>query len=103
MRMAVPDARRSIRRDFVDEERRIVVEVDGTIAHEGRRHLDNRRDRGTAAQGGVTLRAGWVEVYYEACALALDLFNTQRARGFTGIISPCSPTCPVQRGLERPA
>lgn len=39
MRMAVPDraAGRSIRRDFLDDVHRIVVELDGRVAHERRR------------------------------------------------------------------
>ncbi|WP_425308956.1 DUF559 domain-containing protein [Ammonicoccus fulvus] len=98
MRMAVPDevGGKSIRRDFVDDEHKIVLEVDGTIAHEGQRRRDNRRDRGTAAQGAQTLRAGWVDVYYETCELALDIFHTKQHRGFGGEIRQCGPTCAVK-------
>lgn len=99
MRMAVPDevGGKTIRRDFVDDEHKIVLEVDGTLAHEGQRRGDNRRDRGTAAQGALTLRAGWVEVYYETCDLAMDIFHTKQHRGYDGGITQCGPACGVQR------
>lgn len=105
LRIAVPDevAGRSIRRDFVDDDHKIVVEVDGTIGHEGNRRFDNKRDRGTTAQGAQTLRAGWVEVYYEACDLALDIFNTMRHRGYTGLITPCGRACRLRQQSKRSA
>lgn len=101
MRMAVPDVvgAYSIRRDFLDEAHKVVVELDGRIGHEGNRGHDNRRDRGTAARGGVTLRAEWVDVFFEACQLALDIFGTLRARGYAGTLSACRPGCLAVRQL----
>lgn len=105
MRMAVAGRAGgvSIRRDFVDETHQIVVEVDGRVAHEGRRGADNKRDRSTAARGAVTLRAEWVDVYYEACHLAADLFGTLRSRGYQGTLGTCGPNCKALRHLRRSA
>lgn len=95
MRMAVPDrvGGFSIRRDFVDDAHGVVIEVDGRVAHEGRRSHDIRRDRRTAAQGRVTLRAEWVDVRYEPCALAAQVFATLRSRGYGGVMRSCAATC----------
>lgn len=106
MRMAVPDTgpRGRIRRDFVDAERGVVVETDGVLGHDGAfRRTDNRRDRHTAARGGVTLRTDWVEVHFEPCALAADLAGTLRARGWTGVPRACGPSCPVPRTFHTAA
>lgn len=105
MRMAVLDvaAGRSIRRDFVDDDHRVIVELDGRLAHEGRRGQDIRRDRSTAARGGVTLRADWGDVYDDACHLAIDIFETMRSRGYRGVIQPCGAGCVVQQRLRPPA
>lgn len=101
MRMAVPDrvAGQSIRRDFVAEDHNVVVELDGRLAHEGRRSQDNRRDRRAAARGQITLRAEWVDVFYETCQLAADVFATLRSRGFQGVLAPCGPNCGALRHL----
>lgn len=103
MRMAVPDraAGLSIRRDFVDDAHRVVVEVDGRVGHEGRRSADMRRDRSTAARGTVTLRAEWVDVYHAACQLAADVFATQRSRGYAGALVACGPRCQAAAHLRR--
>lgn len=105
MRMAVPDhaAGRSIRRDFVDDDHSVIVELDGLLAHEGRRGQDIRRDRSTAARGGVTLRADWGDVHADACRLAVDIFGTKRSRGYRGVIQPCGPGCIVWRLRRHPA
>lgn len=103
MRMAVPDhaAGLSIRRDFVDDVHRVVVEADGRVAHEGRRGADIRRDRATTARGAVTLRVDWVDVYDEACQLAADIFATQRGRGYAGALVACGPRCQAAAHLRR--
>ncbi|WP_425307374.1 hypothetical protein AADG42_00980 [Ammonicoccus fulvus] len=105
MRMSVPDTvgHHSIRRDFLEEACRVVVELDGRLGHEGNRSGDNRRDRGTAAQGGVTLRAEWVDVFFEACQLAVDIFGTLTARGYAGTLERCGPTCTALRLLAQAA
>ncbi len=84
----------SIRRDFVDEVTATVVECDGRVGHDGAgQGVDRRRDRRTAATGGITLRAGWVEVMYEPCDLAADLHGTLVARGRPVPIVACGPGC----------
>lgn len=105
MRMAVPDraGRLSIRRDFVNDTHGVVIEVDGIGAHEGRRSRDIRRDRHTAAQGRVTLRAEWVDVRYEPCELAAQIFATLRSRGYQGVVYACTATCRAPRYLQHPA
>ncbi|HYN29052.1 MAG TPA: type IV toxin-antitoxin system AbiEi family antitoxin domain-containing protein, partial [Dermatophilaceae bacterium] len=100
MRMAVPDVagERTIRRDFVDDEHGVVVEVDGRIAHgAAERAADARRDRRTARRGWVTLRAGWVDVEFEPCELALDVHGTRASRGDRRTIEPCGAPCAVHR------
>lgn len=69
----------------------------------GRRSLDIRRDRHTAAQGRVTLRAEWVDVRYEPCELAAQIFATLHSRGYQGVLSACTATCRAPRYVEHPA
>lgn len=104
MRLAVPDWAdgRSIRRDFVDDDHGVVMEVDGRLGHEAERGRDIRRDRSTAAEGRITLRCDWVDVCYEPCALAADLHATASRRGFRGPLLACAPGCPAP-GLVRQA
>lgn len=103
LRIAVPDASPSgrIRRDFVDDKHNVIVELDGLVAHEGRRRQDNRRDRHAAARGQITLRAEWMDVYDEACQLASDIFATLRSRGYRGVLTSCGPRCRSLRDLDR--
>lgn len=104
MRMAVPEGSGpgSIRRDAVNEELGVVVELDGTIGHgAAERARDNRRDRLAARRGRVTLRAGWVDVELEPCELALDVHGTLASRGHRGAIVPCSPTCVARHAGRR--
>ncbi|NLW98947.1 MAG: hypothetical protein GXY39_04510 [Actinomycetales bacterium] len=102
MRMNVPDrlGGSRIRRDFDNEEFGVVAEVDGVLGHEGfGRTLDARRDRKTLARGRVTARQTWVEVHYQACELAADLFGILRSRGYPGHYTRCSRTCSIERHL----
>lgn len=103
MRTAVPEqiAGQSIRRDFVDDAHRIVVEVDGRLAHQERRAADIRRDRVSAARGIITLRAEWVDVYDEPCQLAADIVAAARSRGYRGGIRACGPDCRAAAHLRR--
>lgn len=88
----------SIRRDFENAEYGVVAEVDGELGHEGDgRRRDARRDRKTLATGRVTARQTWVEVHFEPCDLAADLFGIYRSRGYRGSLVLCSPDCQVMR------
>lgn len=90
-----------LRRDAEFERWAVVVELDGRLGHEGEALArDRRRDRRAAARGRVTLRAGWVEVDAEPCALAVDVHETLRARGWPGSARPCGPHCGVRRVLR---
>lgn len=100
MRLAVAErlGGSSIRRDFENSEYAVVAEVDGALGHEGDgRRRDARRDRKTLATGRVTARQTWVEVHYEPCELAADLFGIYRSRGYPGSVALCSPDCQVMR------
>ncbi len=96
MRMQVPDTvdGGGIRRDFENEEYGVVVEVDGRLGHEGSgAQRDRVRDRRAARRGRVTLRAGWVDVEFEPCELALDIHGTLASRGYPHPLRWCGPRC----------
>lgn len=91
------------RRDFESEEFGVIIEIDGYLWHGvDAFHSDRRRDRRAAAQGRVTLRAGWVDVSSRPCELALDIARTLRARGWQGRPGACGPGCPTQRWAPSP-
>lgn len=93
-------ARRGVRteyRDVLYEEFATCVELDGELAHASEtRWRDIRRDNAVAADGGVTLRYGWLDVTARACQTAAEVDRTLRQRGFAGG-RPCGPCCPVGR------
>lgn len=79
------------------EEFATCVELDGQVAHPSEaRWRDIRRDNAVAADGGVTLRYGWLDVAGQACQTAAEVDRALRRRGFAGG-RPCSPGCPVGR------
>jgi very-short-patch-repair endonuclease len=93
----------SIRRDFRQARYGVVVEVDGRVGHgPAEQDRDRLRDRRTTRSGGITLRAGWADVEFDPCALALDVFGTLAARGYLGSIRPCGRSCAVSRLELRP-
>lgn len=77
---------------------RTVVELDGRLGHEAAvdRWTDLERDLAGAAQGVLTLRAGWGQVL-EPCRLAGVVGDLLRVRGWSGRPHPCSPGCGVAR------
>ncbi|MCE0486028.1 type IV toxin-antitoxin system AbiEi family antitoxin domain-containing protein [Ornithinimicrobium sediminis] len=86
------------RRDFECLEFGVVVEVDGGRWHTGTViQADRRRDRGTAADGKVTLRAGWDDVTQRPCEVAVDVALTLRQRGWLDRPKPCSARCAIRR------
>ncbi len=101
-------ARRGDRTEYRDvryDEYATCVELDGRLAHPGeQRWLDIRRDNAVAADGGVTLRYGWLDVTARSCQTAAEVDRALRSRGFPGA-RPCSLTCPVtansQQRLQR--
>ena len=88
-----------VRRDAEWEKYGVVLECDGVLFHTGASaQADRRRDRHTARSGRVTVRAGYVEIVYGPCDLALDLFLTLRSRGYRGPIVPCGQGCVARAG-----
>lgn len=84
-------------RDILYEHFATCVELDGQLAHPSEaRWRDIRRDNAVAADGGVTLRYGWLDVTARACLTAAEVDRVLRRRGFAGG-RPCSPGCPVGR------
>jgi len=91
-----PGGRRG-RRDRVYEEYGVVVELDGRLAHPAEnKWKDKTRDNAAAAVGKQSLRYGWVQVKWEACATAAEVARVLRLHGWDGRPRPCSPGCPVR-------
>lgn len=90
-------AGQAMRKDAEWEEFGVVLESDGLLAHGGASiHRDRRRDRQVARSGRVTLRAGYVDIEFGPCDLAVDIYLTLRSRGYRGGIAPCGPGCAAQ-------
>lgn len=82
-------------RDNLYEEYRLIVELDGRLAHPGdTRWTDIARDNAAAAAGDTTLRYGWLPVTGSPCQVAAEVAKLLTARGYRGA-RPCSPGCPV--------
>jgi very-short-patch-repair endonuclease len=85
-------------RDVLYEKFATCVELDGQLAHPSEaRWRDIRRDNAVAADGGITLRYGWLDVMAQACQTAAEVDRALRQRGFAGG-RPCSAGCQVGRG-----
>jgi hypothetical protein len=97
VRAAGPGGRR-IRRDRVYQERRVIVELDGRMSHPPEsKWRDAERDNAATADGGHSLRYGWVHVRYRSCMTAVEVGKTLRRHGWAGRPRPCSPGCPAGR------
>lgn len=84
-------------RDVLYEQYATCVELDGQLAHPAEeRWREIRRDNAVAADGGVTLRYGWLDLTVWSCQTAAEVDRVLRRRGFPGG-RPCSPACPVGR------
>ena len=91
--------RRTAYRDALYGRYRVVVELDGRLAHPGdARWRDIRRDNAAAADGGVTLRYGWSDVTVNPCRTAGELARVLRQRGWAGLPKLCSAGCGVVSG-----
>ena len=96
-----PGGRRG-RRDRVYQEYGVVVELDGRLAHQAEHQWrDKARDNAAAVDGQQTLRYGWPQVKWEACATAVEVAKVLRRHGWNGWPRPCSPGCPVRQELPR--
>ncbi len=97
-----PDGRRGFR-DRVYTDYGVVVELDGRLAHPAENQWkDKARDNAAAAEGQQSLRYGWINVRWKACATAAEVARVLRLHGWDGRPKPCSPGCPVQLEQTRP-
>jgi hypothetical protein len=91
--------RRTQYRDALYARYRVVVELDGRLAHPGdARWRDIRRDNEAAADGGITLRYGWSDVTANPCRTASELARVLAQRGWVGLPKLCSASCAVVSG-----
>jgi predicted transcriptional regulator of viral defense system len=89
---------RTVYRDAYYEKYKLAVELDGNLAHADEdRWRDSRRDNQAGAEGILTARYGWRDVYGHPCETARLQAQILRKRGWTGQPRPCSPACPVGR------
>jgi hypothetical protein len=94
-----PGGRRG-RRDRVYQDYRVVVELDGQVAHPiEERWRDKARDNAAAVAGQRTLRYDWTQVRRHPCETAAQVAKVLRQHGWQGWPRPCSPGCPVKRDL----
>lgn len=76
----------------------LVIELDGRRFHPvEQRDQDTERDN-QAAVTGSTLRYGWDDVTRRACETAAQEAAALRNRGWTGTLTPCSPSCRALAG-----
>jgi hypothetical protein len=93
----VSDDGRTRYRDVLYDDYKLIVELDGKIAHPGdARWNDIRRDNAAAAGGFGTLRYGWQDLDLRACIVADELYRAMRTAGPV-TARPCCPLCPVAR------
>jgi very-short-patch-repair endonuclease/predicted transcriptional regulator of viral defense system len=91
--------RRTEYRDAFYSRYRVVVELDGRLAHRDEaRWRDIRRDNAAAADGGITLRYGWSDVTAHPCRTAGELARVLVRRGWVGRPKLCSADCCVVSG-----
>jgi very-short-patch-repair endonuclease len=91
--------RRTEYRDAFYPRCRVMVELDGRLAHrDDARWRDIRRDNAAAADGGVTLRYGWSDVTAYPCRTAGELARVLVRRGWVGRPKLCSADCSVVSG-----
>lgn len=92
------DTARGVRyRDLRYRRQRVVVELDGGIAHpdDARQH-DAARNRGIVADGDVPLAYGWAEVATTPCTTAVEVAAVLMKRGWEGRPHACGrPDCPL--------
>jgi len=75
----------------------VICELDGREAHpDEARFRDRHRDNRVAVSGRITLRYGWREVVGEPCAVALEVAQVLRRRGWSGEVRPCGSACPAR-------
>ncbi len=92
-RFRKPDGGFGYRDRCYPEYGRLVIELDGRRFHpDEQRGGDTERDN-QAAVAGATLRYGWDDITRKACETAEQEAAALRNRGWTGTLTPCSPSC----------
>jgi predicted transcriptional regulator of viral defense system len=83
-------------RDNLYAEYGVVVEIDGRVAHPGEtRWGDARRDNAAAAEGLVTLRYNFADVFGRPCQVAVEVGTVLSVHGWPGALRRCGPSCAV--------
>jgi hypothetical protein len=82
------------RRDRVYERYRVIIELDGQLAHRPEdKWRDHKRDRAAIIAGYEPLRYGWSDVDATPCGTAAEVGTILQARGWEGSVRACSPAC----------
>ena len=82
------------RRDRVYTRYRVIIELDGRLAHRSQdKWRDQKRDRAAIVAGYLPVRCGWSDVDVTPCATAAEVGTILQGRGWQGSIRPCSPSC----------
>jgi hypothetical protein len=93
-------AGRSVRYVDIDhDEFSTRIELDGRMGHaDDGAFRDRRRDNDGVRTGHATLRYGWAEVVDSPCAVAAEVSQVLRDRGWTGQAMPCGASCKLADG-----
>ena len=85
------------RTDVTYDEQSLLVELDGRLGHEDSfsSFRDLHRDNAHSLLEYRTLRYGSADVRGQPCAVALQVWQAMRLRGWQGPLSPC-PSCPSE-------
>lgn len=84
------------------EQWKLVIELDGQVAHAGRaRDRDRSRDNRTVASGVAVLRYGWRDITQQPCRVAAQVATVLRRNGWEGLPARCSPNCTVLDTQDR--
>jgi hypothetical protein len=75
---------------------RLVVELDGQVAHAAQTRWDDvHRDNAHATIGIVTLRYSWSDITLRPCAVAQEIAEVLERRGKRVALRRCGPGCAV--------
>jgi very-short-patch-repair endonuclease len=83
-------------RDNLYKKYRLIVELDGQLAHPGAgRWSDIRRDNANLVSGILTLRYSWTDLLTRPCLVAGEVAVVLQSRGWAGRLAACGPPCPA--------
>lgn len=90
----------SLYRDALYEAQGVVVELDGRVGHEwsDERWDDMDRDLDAGADGLLSVRLGWRQVFGTSCRTAERIDRILRRRGWEGRMRPCGSDCSALPG-----